>query len=91
MNTTSKIQILRPSNKTTGNLKQKKNISCAPVDLATDESSGPNQLKFGAIIESEARSTGVQINSAAKLSTVTGLITKHADCHITFRLYPKRL
>ena len=32
-------------NNTTGNLKQKKIISRAPVDQATDESSGPNRLK----------------------------------------------
>ena len=29
--------------------KQMKNISWAPVDLATDESSGPNQLKWKAL------------------------------------------
>ena len=33
------------SNNTTENLKQKKIISWALVDQATDESSGPNQLK----------------------------------------------
>ena len=33
------------SNNTTDNLKQKKIISWAPVDLATDGSSGPNILK----------------------------------------------
>ena len=34
------------SNNTTENLKQKKIISWAPVDQASDESSGPNQLKW---------------------------------------------
>ena len=83
------------SNNTTGNLKQKKITSWAPVDQATDERSGPNQLKCiasgRAIMESDARSTGVQLKSALKPSTVIGLITKHADCHITFRLEPIRL
>ena len=37
-------------------------------------------------MESDARFTGVQLKSAALPSTVMGLITKHADCHITFRL-----
>ena len=37
------------------------------------------------IIESDARSTGVQLKSAAKLSTVIGLITKLADCRMTFK------
>ena len=31
------------------------------------------------------------LKSAVKLTTVIGLITKHADCRITFRLYPIRL
>ena len=35
--------------------------------------------------ESDTRSTGVQLKSAEKLSTVIGLITKHADCRMTFR------
>ena len=39
---TRRSEIQRPPNNTTGNLKQKKNISWAPMDLATDESSGPN-------------------------------------------------
>ena len=33
-------------------------------------------------MESDARSTGVQLKSAEKPSTVVGLITKHADCRI---------
>ena len=57
------------SNNTTENLKQKKIISWAPVDQATDGSSGPNHLKWialgRAIMESDARSTGVQLMSAA--------------------------
>ena len=36
-------------NNTTENLEQKKIISWAPVDQATDESSGPNQLKLIAL------------------------------------------
>ena len=35
---------------------------------------------------SHARFTGVQLKSVAKLSTVTGLITKHADCRMKFEL-----
>ena len=37
-------------------------------------------------IESDARSTGVQLKSAAKLSTLIGLITKHADCRMPILL-----
>ena len=37
-------------------------------------------------MESDARSTGVQLKSAAKPSTVIGLIPKHSDCRITFSL-----
>ena len=37
------------SNNNTENLKQKKIISWAPVDQATDKSSGPNQLKWIAL------------------------------------------
>ena len=37
------------SNNTTENLKQKKIISWAPVDQATDECSGSNQLKWIAL------------------------------------------
>ena len=37
---------------------------------------------------SEALPAGVQLNRAAKLLTVTGLITKHVVCRITFMLYP---
>ena len=36
-------------NNTIGNLKQKKIISWAPVEQATDKSSGPNQLKWIAL------------------------------------------
>ena len=45
----------------------------------------------GPIIVFDARPTGVQLKREAKLSTVIGLITKHADCRITFILYPIRL
>ena len=72
------LEIQRPSNNNHGNLKHKKNISWAPVGLAKVDSSAPNQVKFIAlgwvIIESDARSTGMQLKSAAKLSTVIGLI-----------------
>ena len=44
----------------------------------------------GAIIESEARPTGVQLKREAKLLTVIGLNTKHANCRIIFILYPIR-
>ena len=43
------MEIPGPSNNTTENLKQKKIISLAPVDQATDESSGPNQLGLMAL------------------------------------------
>ena len=36
----------------------------------------------GAIIESDARPIGVQLKREAKLLTVIGLNTKHADCRI---------
>ena len=41
--------------------------------------------------ESDARPTGVQLKREAKLLTVIGLNTKHADCRIIFMLYPIRL
>ena len=40
------------------------------------------------MIESDARPTGVQFKREAKLLTVFGLTTKHADCRILFMLYP---
>ena len=46
---------------------------------------------FMAIIESDARPTGVQLKREAKLLTVVGVNTKHADCRIIFMLYPIRL
>ena len=33
-----------------------------------------------------ARSNSVNLKSAAKLSAVIGLVTEHADCHLTFEL-----
>ena len=84
---TRRPEIQRPSNNTTRNLKQKKNISWAPVNPAADESSEPHQLKWiaqlkvGAIKESDARPIGMQFKSASKLLTAIRLITKHADCH----------
>ena len=46
---------------------------------------------MSAIIESDARPTGVQLKREAKLLTVIGLNTKHADFRIIFMLYPIRL
>ena len=43
------LEIPGLSNNTTENLKQKKIISWAPVDQATDESSGPNHRKWIAL------------------------------------------
>ena len=40
---------------------------------------------------SDARPTGVQLTSEAKLLTVIGLNTKHANYRIIFMLYPIRL
>ena len=37
-------------------------------------------------MESDAQTTSVQLKSAAKPSTVIGLITMHADCRITNKL-----
>ena len=78
-------------NNTTEIPEQKKTTSWTPNDQATDKTkSSPNQLKkinklyVGSITESDARPTGVQIKREAKPSAVIGLITKHADCHITF-------
>ena len=48
-------------------------------------------IYVGAIIESDARPTGVQLKREAKLLTVIGLNTEHADCRIIFMLYPIRL
>ena len=70
-------------NNTTGNLKQKKIISWALVDWATDESSGLNSFRSEPSWWTIHRRA---IKSAAKPSTVIGLIIKHADCHITFTL-----
>ena len=43
------MEITGLSNNTTENLKQKTIISWVPVDQATDESCGPNQLKWIAL------------------------------------------
>ena len=40
----------------------------------------------GAIIESDARPTGMQLKREAKLLTVIGINAKHADCRIIFML-----
>ena len=45
-------------------------------------------LYFAAIIESEPKPTGMQLKRTAKLFTVIGLTTKHADFRITSTLYP---
>ena len=47
------------------------------------KSSGPNQLKQ--IIQSNARSIGVQLKRVENVSIVIGLITKHAD-YILYRM-----
>ena len=70
----------------------KENTSWTANDQATDKTkSSPNQLYVGPITESDARPTGVQLKREAKLLAVIGLITEHADCRITFVLYPIRL
>ena len=52
--------------------------------------SGPNQLNIdlevGANIESDARSIGMQLKKVAVINLI-GLITKHTDCHVKFKLY----
>ena len=73
-------------------LEQQKSNSWTPVGPTKDRASSPNQLHWKlcaeAIIKYEARPAGVQLKRVAKLSTVTGLSTKHAVCRITFMLYP---
>ena len=70
---------------------QQKSNSWTPVGPTKDKSSNPSQLNWklyvGAIIKPEVRPAGVQLKSAAKLLTVTGLSTKNAVCRITFMLY----
>ena len=52
-------------------------------------SGGPSkELYVGAVIESDAQPTVMQLMREAKLLTVTGLNAKHADCRIIFMLYP---
>ena len=62
------------SNNTNGKLKQRKIINWAPVDQATDKSSGPSQIKWiaigRAIMESGDQSIGVRLKRAAKQSTL---------------------
>ena len=83
------LEIPGVSNNTTGTLEQKKTNSWTPVGQATDKKKlRPKPTK---IIESDARPTGVQLKREAKLLTVIGLNTKHADCRIIFMLYPIRL
>ena len=55
--------------------KQHIRLSPVPTNLI-------NKLYVGPIIEFDARPTGVQFKRSAKLATVIGLITKHADCRI---------
>ena len=38
-------------------------------------------------VPNDARPTSMQLKKAAQLSTMTGLQIKHADCHITYKLY----
>ena len=88
------LEIPEVSNNTTGTLEQKKTNSWTLVGQATDKKDPAPTNKWlyvGAIIESDDRPTGVQLKREAKLLTVIGLNTKHADCRIIFMLYPKRL
>ena len=48
-----------------------------------------NSFMPGAIIESDARPTGVQLKRETKL--LTGLNTKHADCRIIFEAFIENL
>ena len=73
-----------------------KTNSWTPVGQATDNKAPARtnlnkQLYVGAIIESDVRPTGVQLKREAKLLTMIGLNTKHADCRIIFILYPINL
>ena len=68
-------------------LEQNTSKSWTPMGPTKVRSSGPSQLNWkpynaGAIIKSEARSTGVQLKRSAKLLTVTGLTTKHPVCRV---------
>ena len=77
------------SKNTTKTLEQKKTNSWTPVGQATDKKAPAQtnynkQLYVGAIIESDARPTGVQLKREAKLLTVIGLNTKDAYCRIIF-------
>ena len=45
----------------------------------------------GPSMSPDFRPTGVQLKREAKLLTVIGLTTKHADYRIIFMLYPIRL
>ena len=56
----------------------------------------PKQTKINSFMSGPSLSltperTGVQLKREAKLLTVIGLNTKHADCRIIFMLYPIRL
>ena len=66
--------------------KQQTRIIPAPTNLNNSIS-----FKLGPIIESDARPTGMQLKRDAKILTVIGVATKHADCRVTFILYPIRL
>ena len=65
------------------NKKQTKKLRPKPTKM--------NSFYVNAIIESDARPTGVQLKREAKLLTVIGLNITHADCRIIFILYPIRL
>ena len=49
------------------------------------KSSGPNQLKWIALGRGHQIGWRPIHRLAAKLSTMIGLITKHADCRMTFK------
>ena len=57
----------------------------------TAEKACLNWLYVWPTTEYGVRPTGMPFKREAKLLTVIGLITKHADFRITFILYPKRI
>ena len=84
------------SNNTTGTLEQKKTTVEPRWAKQQTKKFQPKPTKInnfyvGDITESDARPTDVQLKREAKLLTVIGLYTEHADCRIIFMLYPIRL
>ena len=64
------------------NLKTSLRFSCLGRNLIIDS------INLGPISVTDARPTCVHSKREAKLSTLTELITKLADCRIIFILYP---